>query len=181
MRRGHRYLQILRLLIALTTLFLAGHASGQECPPQTLHEIINMLEKKAEESDIIKLIQQYRVDFVLTEQSSKALASAHATQPIITAIKDNPFRILWLTFPQDNFVVTQNILVYGRSRRVPNKHLWLFVHPLGKSDWVPQGDEVALKANCDFDHAVYVGRPGDPKGDFVVRAVWLDLKGHQEL
>ena len=182
MKRGHGHTLFLRLLIVLTTLFLAGHASGQDCRrPVTLGQIIELLEQRVKENEIIEHIQQYKVDFVLRRQSLDALGRAGATRLLLNAIEENPFRELFFTFPKNGDVVTHYIVVDGWSKSVPNKHLWLFVHPKEGSDWVPQGDEVVPAPNCEWKHAIYLGRPGDPKVDFEIRAVWVDLKAHQEL
>ncbi|OLD27722.1 MAG: hypothetical protein AUJ04_03375 [Acidobacteria bacterium 13_1_40CM_3_55_6] len=100
---------------------------------------------------------------------------------MLSKIDNNRFADLFFIFPEKDAVLSNNIEVKGWSKRPPDRHLWLFVHPKGGSDWMPQADEVLLEPDGKWKHVIFLGKEEESKAVFEIRAVWVDLEAHREL
>jgi len=168
-------------LVTLLSLTLANCAAAQESrTPLTVSDILKLIDSKVADDTIINHIQQYKVDFG-DKRNLDALVDAGVNRRIREAIEENPFGLLNLTFPNNNDLVSEYIQVEGWGKSFTDKHLWLFVHKKGGSDWTPQGSEVVREKTGEWKHNVYIGRPQDAKVEFEIKAMWVDLRSHRAL
>jgi len=85
---------------------------------------------------------------------------------MLSKIDNNRFADLFFIFPEKDAVLSNNIEVKGWSKRPPDRHLWLFVHPKGGSDWMPQADEVLLEPDGKWKHVIFLGKEEESKAVF---------------
>jgi hypothetical protein len=109
------------------------------------------------------------------------LLDAGASPRILEEIKLNPLQALYFTYPNNGDVTSHFFTVEGWTKTFPDKHLWLFVHPKGASDWLPQDEEVQPDADGNWMHNVYVGRAQDCGLDFEIKAAWVDSESNRKL
>jgi hypothetical protein len=157
MRTQYRQALIPPTLIAIA-IILAVSAFAQEAPrPLSLNDIRHLLREKVEDRLIIEQIQRYKVDFSLNKETVASLTDAGASRGIRDAVEENPFQLLYFTFPNNGDVVGRIIRVEGWSKTFPGKYLWLFVRRKAEVNWVPQDNEVVPDLDGKWKHVVYVG------------------------
>ena len=175
-------MKLLRLPVALLLLTLATDTSAQSTceQPFTLAEVVHLV-KNADESAIIRAIQQHKVDFALTRENLELLTNMDATSRVLAAIEDNPYQELYFTFPHTNQVISHHIEVKGCGKHFPGRYLRLFTHQQGVSDWLRQVGAVHIEADGTWSHPVCIGRALDDGPAFEIKAVWVGEKTHEKM
>jgi hypothetical protein len=176
---AHKYMQLFRLFIVVMALSLI--ITAQEYRPLSLNGVVKLLEDGVPEKEIIGHVKRYKVDFVLEVTSYEQLFKAGAGKDLITAIRENLFSPLYITFPENNDDVSSFFTVKGWSKRISGKYLWLFTRQEGLSDWLPQAGKVELEINGEWEKDVYLRRERDNDINFDIKAVWVDKKSHEYL
>jgi len=88
--KKHGYMPIGSLWICVLLLMGPGLDAFAQSP-LTLNQVVELLESSVEEAEIIKQIEDFKVDFGLTLQTLQALIRAGATEALLNAIEDNRF------------------------------------------------------------------------------------------
>jgi hypothetical protein len=119
----------LRYITSAVILLLVLSTSQQHTAAQqsfSLEQVTSLLEKKVAEAEIVKQIERYKVGFELTTENLRTLIRAGASDELLKVIEINLDHDLIITSPKNDENAGSVLKVYGRSKRVPNKHLWLF-------------------------------------------------------
>ena len=165
------------LLLGLNTL--GRDALAQE--PFTVEQVIDLLKDGVSESEIIKQIKQYKVDFELSRENMRMLIRTNAGDPLLNAIESNRLQDMVITFPDANAECGSVLTVQGRSVRVPGKHLWLFLHRRGLAVWWPQSGEILVEEDGGWMQNAFVGMPHDVGFKFELKVIWLDEDAHTRM
>ena len=149
--------------------------------PFSVQQVTSLLEKKVAESEIQKQVEQYKVSFELTRENVSALTRAGASDQLLKVIEGNLYRDLVITSPKNDEEAGSVLKVYGKSKKVPNKHLWLFAQRKGLSVWWPQGGEIELDEKDEWLQSTFVGQPQDVGFKFEIVAMWVSDSVHKDL
>ncbi|OLD27721.1 MAG: hypothetical protein AUJ04_03370 [Acidobacteria bacterium 13_1_40CM_3_55_6] len=149
--------------------------------PFSVQQVTSLLEKKVAESEIQKQVEQYKVSFELTRENVTALTRAGASDQLLKVIEGNLYRDLVITSPKNDEEAGSVLKVYGKSKKVPNKHLWLFAQRKGLSVWWPQGGEIELDEKDEWLQSTFVGQPQDVGFKFEIVAMWVSDSVHKDL
>jgi hypothetical protein len=174
----------LRYFTSAMLLLLVLSISQQHTVAQqsfSLDQVTSLLEKKVAESEIVKQVEQYKVNFELTRENLRTLIRAGASDELLKVIELNLDRDLVITAPKDKEDAGSVIKVYGRSKKVPNKHLWLFAHRQGLSVWWPQGGEIEPDDRGEWMQSAFIGESRDVGFKFEIVAMWVSDSIHKDL
>jgi hypothetical protein len=180
-KEGHglfKYFWIVTLYL-LVLGFPAHELYAQQ--PFTVEQIITLLDKKVAESDIKTQIEKYKVTFQLTTANTRSLIRAGASDGLLKIIEDNLYQEVSITSPKKDEEVGATLRIQGRSKKIPDKHLWVFVQRQGLSVWWPQGGEVKVDENGEWTQGAFVGRPEDVGFKFEIVATWVNAAVHKDL
>jgi len=142
--------------------------------PVTFDQIIDLLKNKVKETEIKNQIEQFKVDFDLTPESTAKLVRAGASDELLKVIKTNRSGELVITYPRNGEECGATTRVEGRSMIIPDKFLWIFAHRKGLSVWWPQSGVVLVEKNGTWVQGVNLGEPRDIGFDFEIKAMWVD-------
>lgn len=178
-KKGQYDMSKLCILLILGLGVLRHDVCAQQ--PFSLEQVTTLLKSGVGETEIKKQIEQYKVNFELTTETMRALIRAGASDQLLRIIETNPYKDLAITSPNSDEDVGGNLRVSGRSKTFPGKHLWLFVQRKGLSVWWPQGGEIEVEGNGEWDQGVLVGQPHDISFKFNIVAIWVDEVAHKDL
>ena len=174
----------LRYITSAMILLLVLSTSQQRTAAQqsfSLEQVTSLLEKKVAETEIVKQIERYKVSFELTRENLRTLIRAGASDELLKVIEINLDRELIITSPKNEEDASSVLKVFGRSKKVPNKHLWLFAQRKGLSVWWPQGGEIAVDDHGEWMQSAFIGEPRDVGFKFEIVAMWVSDSTHQDL
>lgn len=151
----------------------------------TFENILNLLNKKVDQKDIIKQIIQYKVEFELDRQKTTKLARVGASDELLDVIEKNLKKqeeLLVITFPRNGEECGANVRVEGRSKIYKNKFLWLFAHLKGLSVWWPQSGVINVDTtNGEWVQRARLGQPEDVGFDFEIKVMWVEESVHRRM
>ncbi|RMH17290.1 MAG: hypothetical protein D6696_16105 [Acidobacteria bacterium] len=168
------------MLVSLVAATLvAGAAAAQE--PFTLDQVLELLEAKADQEEIIEQIESHKADFELSRENLTALVRAGASDALLEAIEAHPYQPLVITSPAEGAEVGAYARVTGRSQPIPGKHLWLFAHRKDLAVWWPQSGEILLEEDGTWQQSAFLGQPQDVGFDFELVVRWVSDDVHRRM
>lgn len=168
------------MLLVLGLMVPALDAFAQQTP-LTFDQILGLIEEDVDETELVKQIEKYTVDFGLTRENMQALIRAGAPDALLDAIENNRFHDLIIMSPRDGDECSRILRVEGRSVAVAGRHLWLFAHRRGLSVWWPQGGEVLVEDDGSWMQSSFLGNAADVGFKFEVKVMWVDEDVHTQM
>ena len=71
--------------------------------------------------------------------------------------------------------------VKGKTKLIPERHLWIFAHRIDFAPWWLQGGEVMVDENGEWIQNVFLGQGQDVGFDFEIVALWVEERVHRDL
>jgi hypothetical protein len=176
--------QVFRLfwIITIVTVVLGVSASKSLAQqPFSLEQLKGLLEKKVAETELKTRIEQYKVNFELTRENITVLVRAGASDQLLRIIENNVYRDLIISSPKTDEEVGSVVKVYGKGKKIADKHLWLFAQRKGLSVWWPQGGEITIDEKDEWMQSSFTGQAQDVGFKFELVAIWVNEATHKDL
>lgn len=174
----YRFLWI-TTIVAFVLGVSASKSSAQQ--PFSLDQLKGLLEKRVAETELQPRIEQNKVNFELTRENITVLVRAGASDQLLKIIENNIYRDLIISSPKSDEEVGSVVKVYGKGKKVADKHLWLFSQRKGLSVWWPQGGEIILDEKDEWMQSAFIGQPQDVGFRFELVAIWVSEATHKDL
>ncbi len=174
------------LIVLVNMVFsVPTFSETQESEVFTLEQIVKLLkEEKVMQSEMIKQIEKYKVDFKLETDEAIELTRAGASDELLESIKNNyiTMKKIVITFPSDGEECGAITKVEGKSEQIPNKFLWVFAHRADLTNkWWPQTGVITVKEDGKWLIGVALGQQQDIGFDFEIQAIWVDESVHNQM
>lgn len=176
--------QVFRFLLITTIVSVVLGVSASEATAQqpfSLEQLKGLLEKKVPETELQARIEQYKVNFELTRENITVLVRAGASDQLLKIIENNIYRDLIITSPKTDDEVGSVVKVYGKGKKISDKHLWLFAQRKGLSVWWPQGGEITLDEKDEWMQSAFIGQAQDVGFKFELVTIWVNDAIHKDL
>jgi hypothetical protein len=171
------------LWIATIVSFMLGVSASKAMAQQpfSLDQLKGLLEKKVAETELQARIEQYKVNFELTRENITVLVRAGASDQLLKIIENNVYRDLIISSPKSDEEVGSVLKVYGKGKKIADRHLWLFAQRKGLSVWWPQGGEITLDEKDEWMQSAFIGQPQDVGFKFEIVAIWVSDAIHRDM
>jgi hypothetical protein len=171
-----------QLISAFLLLMWVSMSSFAQQNCLTIQNIQNLLEKKVDQLEIIKLIEKFGVDFELDTKTTTKLVRAGASDALLEVISQHLCTDLNIIRPTDGQECGSSVKVEGKSKGFPGKFLWIFAHvKYLRNMWWPQMNAVNLEPNGHWEMIAFLGGPQDVGFEFEITATWVDSSSNKML
>ncbi|HEB35871.1 hypothetical protein LCGC14_0843930 [marine sediment metagenome] len=175
-------LSLVKKLLVLAFCFLLMLLSGSLFAMQekkqidclTLEQILNLIKKEVYQSEIIKQVKKYGVNFKLDRKITAQLVRVGANDSLLEAIEKNYCVELKIISPSQDIECGASVIVEGWSNNFSGKFLWVFAHvKFLKDTWWPQPGPLSIEPDGRWSGIAFLGGSQDISFDFEIKAMWV--------